>query len=111
MAAKYQPLIDTTPVTMAAVTVFTAVARTVIDAFVVSNTGAAGPTFTANIVKVGGTVGVANQVASAMTIGANAAAWPQGLNGQALNPGDFISVIGSATGLNIRASGRVLTDA
>lgn len=111
MAAKSQPLIDTIAVTNTDVTVFTAQARTVIDAFVVNNTTAAPLTFTANIVKAGGTVGTANQVVSAFSLGANANGWPAGLNGQSLNPGDFVSVKGSATGLNIRASGRVLTDA
>ena len=111
MAAKSQPLINTTPVTLSDVTVFTADVRTVIDAFVVNNTTAAPVNFTANIVKAGDTLAVGNQVVSAFSLGANANGWPAGLNGQSLNPGDFISVKASAVGLNIRASGRVLTDA
>lgn len=111
MAAKAQTLIQATAVTTSAVTVFTASARTTVDAFIVNNTTAAALTFTANIVPAGGTVGTANQVASAFSVGANASAAPVGLNGQTLQPGDFISVVGSAAGLNVRASGRVLTDA
>jgi len=111
MAAKAQPLIATRDVPIAATTVFTATARTTIDAVVVNNSTVGPLTFTANIVKSGDTVATTNQVASALSIGPNAATAPIGLLGQTLSIGDFISVIGSAAGLNIRASGRVLTDA
>lgn len=111
MAAKAQTLIQATAVTTTPNTVLTAGARTTIDAFVVNNTTGTAVTFTANIVPSGGTVGTANQVVSAFSVGPNASAAPIGLNGQTLQPGDFISVVGSAAGLNVRASGRVLTDA
>jgi len=111
MAAKAQPLVSTRDVPATATTVFTATARTTIDAVVVNNSTADPLTFTANIVKSGDTAATTNQVASALSIGPNAAAAPIGLLGQTLSVGDFISVIGSAAGLNIRASGRVLTDA
>jgi len=111
MAARAQPLIDTRDVPIAATTVFTATDRTTIDAVVVNNTTATPLTFTANIVKSGTAVATANQVMSSFSIGANASTSPLGMLGQTLNPGDFISVLGSAAGLNIRASGRVLSNA
>jgi len=111
MAAKAQPLIATRDVPIAPTTVLTANARTTIDAAVVNNTTAAPLTFTANIVKAGDAVATTNQVASVLSIGANASIAPIGLLGQTLGIGDYVSVVGSAAGLNIRASGRVLTDA
>lgn len=111
MAARAQPLIDTRDVPIAATTVFTAGARTTIDAVVVNNSTAGPLNFTANIVKSGAALASSNQVASLLSIGPNAAAAPVGLLGQTLGIGDYISVVGSAAGLNIRASGRVLTDA
>lgn len=111
MAAKAQTLIATQAVLAAPTTVFTATSRTTIDAVAVNNTTAAAVAFTANIVPFGGSVATANQVTSALSIGANAAAAPLGLLGQTLQTGDFISVTGGAVGLTLRASGRVLTDA
>jgi len=110
MAAKAQPLIATRDIPITPTTVFTATARTTIDAAVVNNTTGGPLTFTANIVKSGDAVATTNQVASGLSIGANASFAPIGLLGQTLGIGDYISVVGPTAGLNIRASGRVLTD-
>lgn len=84
--------------------------KTIIDKFTITNTTAGAVVFTARLVVLAGTPGVANTVLSAKSIAAGETYTSPELVGQTLEPGGFISTLaGAATSLTISASGREIT--
>lgn len=94
---------DTTQYTSASVV-------TIIDKFTSTNYDTVSRTITVNLVQSGGTVSTTNQVVRTKTLQAGETyAFPE-LVGHVLDKGGFISTIASnATGINIRASGRIIS--
>jgi hypothetical protein len=89
-------------------TQYTAVGvNTIIDKFTATNYSAVAATISVNLVTAAGTAGDANLITKTKTLQpAEVYTFPE-LVGQVLSPGAFISTIaGTATAINIRASGR-----
>jgi hypothetical protein len=89
-------------------TQYTAVGvNTIIDKFTATNYSASAATISVNLVTAAGTAGDANLITKTKTLQpAEVYTFPE-LVGQVLSPGAFISTIaGTATSINIRASGR-----
>ena len=83
---------------------------TIIDKFTATNYSGSSATLSVNLVTLGDTAGNQNLVLKAVSINAGATYLCPEITGQVLGPGDFISVIaGTATAINIRASGREIT--
>ena len=90
------------------VTQYTAIGvTTIIDKFTATNYSASAATISVNLVTVTGTAGDANLITKTKTLQpAEVYTFPE-LVGQVLSSGAFISTIaGTATAINIRASGR-----
>ena len=83
---------------------------TLIDKFTATNYSAVAATLSVNLVTTAGTAGNLNLITKTKTLQpAEVYTFPE-LVGQALAPGDFISTIaGTATSINIRSNGRVVT--
>ena len=83
---------------------------TLIDKFTATNYSAVAATLSVNLVTLAGSAGNLNLITKTKTLQpAEVYTFPE-LVGQALAPGDFISTIaGTATSINIRASGRQVT--
>jgi phage tail tape-measure protein len=83
---------------------------TIIDKFTATNYSASAATISVNLVTVAGTAGNANLITKTKTLQpAEVYTFPE-IVGQVLGAGDFISTIaGTATSINIRASGREVT--
>ena len=83
---------------------------TIIDKFTATNYSASAATISVNLVTVAGTAGNANLITKTKTLQpAEVYTFPE-IVGQVLSIGDFISTIaGTATSINIRASGREVT--
>ena len=83
---------------------------TLIDKFTATNYSAAAATISVNLVTTAGSAGDLNLVTKTKTLqAAEVYTFPE-IVGQVLASGDFISTIaGTATSINIRASGRVVT--
>jgi len=83
---------------------------TVIDKFTASNYDTVARTIAVNLVTSGDTAGNQNLIVPARTLQAGEVYTFPELVGASLGPSDFISTIASnATGINIRASGRVFS--
>ena len=83
---------------------------TIIDKFTATNYSAVAATISVNLVTVAGTAGNLNLVTKTKTLAAAEVYTFPELVGQVLVSGDFISTIaGTATSINIRASGRQVT--
>jgi hypothetical protein len=83
---------------------------TIIDKFTATNYSASAATISVNLVTVSGTAGDANLVTKAKTLQPSEVYTFPEIVGQVLRAGDFISTIaGTATSINIRASGREVT--
>lgn len=80
--------------------------RTIIDKLSATNTTAGALTITIKLVPAGQVAGVAYEVSHAASIAAGQSYTFPEVIGHVLASGDFISVIASAAGINIRASGR-----
>jgi len=80
---------------------------TIIDKFTATNYSAAAATISVNLVTSGDTAGNQNLITKTKTLQpAEVYTFPE-LVGQVLSPSSFISVIaGTATAINVRASGR-----
>lgn len=93
-------------------TQYTAVANvtTIIDKFTATNYSAVAATISVNLVTAADTTGNQNLIVKTKTLQpAETYTFPE-LVGAALAPGGFISTIaGTATSINIRASGREIT--
>lgn len=81
----------------------------VIDKMTVTNTTVGAQTVSINLVPAAGSVGSGNLITANVSIAANATYECPEIVGHDLATGDRISVVASATGLNIRASGREFT--
>jgi hypothetical protein len=101
--AKTAENTDTTQYTSTGVT-------TIIDSFTATNYSASAATISVNLVPSGGSVGNSNLIRKAKTLlPSEVYTFPE-LVGQVLDTGDFISTVaGTASAINIRASGRVIS--
>ena len=83
---------------------------TLIDKFTATNYSAVAATISVNLVTTSGSAGNLNLITKTKTLqAAEVYTFPE-IVGQALASGDFISTIaGTATSINIRASGRQVT--
>lgn len=82
----------------------------IIDKFTATNYSAAAATLSVNLVSSTDTAGNQNLVTKTKTLQPGEVYTFPEIVGQVLNPGDFISTIaGTATAINIRASGREIT--
>lgn len=101
--AKIAESSQTTQYTAAGVT-------TLIDKFTATNYSAATATISVNLVTVADTTGNQNLIVKTKTLQAGETYTFPEIVGAALDPGGFISTIaGTATAINIRASGREIT--
>lgn len=83
---------------------------TIIDKFTATNYSAAAATISVNLVTAADTAGNQNLITKTKSLQASETYTFSELVGQVLSPGGFISTIaGTATAINIRASGRVVT--
>ena len=83
---------------------------TIIDKFTATNYSAAAATISVNLVTAADTAGNQNLIVKTKTLQANETYTFPELVGQVLSPGAFISTIaGTASAINIRASGREVT--
>tara|TARA_R110000772_G_C13214220_1_gene431227 strand:- start:682 stop:1014 length:333 start_codon:yes stop_codon:yes gene_type:complete len=83
--------------------------KTIIDKFTGTNVSAGALTLSVNLVPSGGTAGTSNLIVDAKSIGVGETYTFPELVGHTLDSSDFISTIASATGVTIRASGRLVT--
>ena len=92
-------------------TMYTATGVTaVIDKFTATNYSAAAATISVNLVTAGGTASNNDLIVKTKTLQASETYTFPELVGHVLNPGGFISTIaGTASAINIRVSGRVVT--
>ena len=80
---------------------------TIIDKFTATNYSASAATLSVNLVTVASTAGDANLITKTKTLQPSEVYTFPELVGQVLSPGAFISTLaGTATSINIRASGR-----
>jgi len=84
-------------------------AKTIIDKFTATNISAGILTLSVNIVPDAGSASNTNLIVDAKSIAVDETFTFPELVGHVLTTGDFISTNASATGLTIRASGRVVT--
>ena len=83
---------------------------TIIDKFTATNYSATAATLSVNLVTSGGTAGDSNLVTKLKSLQPGEVYTFPEIVGQVLNSGGFISTIaGTATAINIRASGRVVS--
>ena len=83
---------------------------TIIDKFTATNYSASPATISVNLVTSAGSAGNSNLITKTKTLLASEVYTFPELVGQVLNSGDFISTIaGTASAINIRASGRVIS--
>lgn len=92
-------------------TMYTATGVTaIIDKFTATNYSAAAATISVNLVTAGGTAGNNDLIVKTKTLQPSETYTFPELVGHVLNPGGFISTIaGTASAINIRVSGRVVT--
>lgn len=84
--------------------------KTIIDKFTATNTSGVAITLSINLVTIGGAAGNDNLIVQAQSVAAGATYISAEIVGHTLDVGGFISTIASAaTGLTIRASGRIVT--
>jgi hypothetical protein len=82
----------------------------IIDKVTATNYSAAAATISVNLVTAGGTAGNNDLIVKTKTLQASETYTFPELVGHVLNPGGFISTIaGTASAINIRVSGRVVT--
>ena len=83
---------------------------TIIDKFTATNYSASAATISVNLVTSAGSAGNVNLITKTKTLQpAEVYTFPE-VVGQVLNPGDFISTIaGTASAINMRVSGREVT--
>lgn len=83
---------------------------TIIDKFTATNYSGSSATLSVNIITVADTAGNKNLIVKAKSLSAGETYTFPELVGQALEPGDFISTIASASSsLNIRSNGREIS--
>ena len=111
MTVTVKNIIPSKQAETAQTTQYTAVnCKVIIDKFTVTNTTATAAVITINLVPSAGSASTSNVVLSAKSIAAGESYTCPEVVGQTLESGGFISTIaGTATALNIRASGREIT--
>jgi hypothetical protein len=83
---------------------------TIIDKFTATNYSGSAATLSINLVTTAGTAGNSNLITKTKTLQAGEVYTFPEIVGQILGSGDFISTLaGTATAINIRASGREIT--
>lgn len=83
---------------------------TIIDKFTATNYSTSAATISVNLVTVAGSAGNQNLITKSKTLQPSEVYTFPELVGHVLNPGDFVSTIaGTASAINIRASGREVT--
>ena len=83
---------------------------TIIDKFTATNYSGSAATISVNLVTTAGTAGNSNLITKTKTLQASEVYTFPEIVGQILGAGDFISTIaGTASAINIRASGREIT--
>ena len=83
---------------------------TIIDKFTATNYSASAATISVNLVTTGGAAGNVNLITKTKTLQAGEVYTFPEIVGQVLSAGDFISTLaGTASTINIRASGREVT--
>lgn len=101
--AKTAEAVQTTQYTANGVT-------TIIDKFTATNYSASAATISVNLVTAAGSAGNDNLIVKTKTLQASETYTFPEIVGQVLSPGAFISTIaGTASAINIRASGREVT--
>lgn len=101
--AKTAENVQTTQYTATGVT-------TIIDKFTATNYSASAATISVNLVTVAGSAGNSNLITKTKTLQPSEVYTFPEIVGQILGPGDFISTVaGTASAINIRASGREVT--
>ncbi len=84
--------------------------KTIIDKFTATNYSASAATISVNLVTLGGAAGDSNLIVKTKTLAPSETYTFPEIVGAALAPGGFISTIaGTASAINIRASGREVT--
>jgi len=83
--------------------------RAIVDFWTVTNTSAGALTYSANVVPAGGAPTADNLIVQAKSIAPGETWVATPLIGRRLAPGDFLSTVASAAGLNQRAEGRRIT--
>lgn len=107
MSVTTSTLVETTQLTNAETTVYTATVRTIIDK--ASSYGVAAADLTVRLIGTGGTAGATNITEKKTHAIGETYNWPS-VVGHTLEVGDFISVLASAaTSINLRISGRKIT--
>jgi hypothetical protein len=111
MTVSVKVLIPAQDAPNAQTTVYTATGVTaIIDKFTATNYSAVAATLSVNLVVGGGSAGNDNLIVKTKTLQASETYTFPELVGHVLNPGGFISTIaGTASAINIRASGREVT--
>lgn len=101
--------IESTVLTGSAVSLYTSptVTTTIVDNLSLTNTTVSPVSVTIYLVPVGGSPGTGNIVVDALSVPANSVVPAPAMQYQILNPGDsIVALAGSASAVNIRASGR-----
>jgi hypothetical protein len=111
MTVTVSNLIASQTAATTATTYFTCPAgsRVIIDKLTATNTTGATVQVTCNIINSGSSVGAANTITSAQNVAAGASYLFAEVAGHVMEAGQQLSLNASATGLTIRASGRVVT--
>lgn len=110
MPSKPAVLYESAAVPAAETTVITSPANilTIVNKFSGANTSAGAIQITVKIVKAGDTLGSQHIVVPPKTLQAGEPYGFPEVVGQALAPGDYISVLPSAVGFNLRSSGTLV---
>jgi len=111
MAVSVKVLIPAKTAENSQVTQYTAAGvTTIIDKFTATNYSASAATISVNLVTAAGSAGNDNLIVKTKTLQASETYTFPELVGQVLSPSGFISTIaGTASAINIRASGREVT--
>jgi hypothetical protein len=111
MAVSVKVLIPAKTAENSQVTQYTAAGvTTIIDKFTATNYSASAATISVNLVTAAGSASNANLIVKTKTLQASETYTFPELVGQVLSPSGFISTIaGTASAINIRASGREVT--
>jgi hypothetical protein len=109
MAVNQRVLLPMKTLEAASTTQYTAPVRVMIDKFHATNFSAAVATITVHVVTLGGTAGNENKVIDAKVLQVKECyTFPELVN-KALEPGDFIVTVATATAINMGINGRLLT--
>lgn len=108
MAVNAKTLFEALQAVAAETTQYTTPAgtRTIIDKFTGTNTTGAAASLTVRLVPSGGAANVSNTITYVKTLQPGETYTFPEVVGHVLSPGDFISTLGSAVAITIRASGR-----